>query len=62
MMRRDLVGHLIKNGCRLELESARHSWWVGAAAGRRASVPRHADIADMLAINICRDLRIEPPK
>ena len=61
MMRRDLVGHLMKSGCRLQSESAGHSWWNGPVAADRSTVPRHADIADALAKKICHDLGISPP-
>ena len=61
MMRRDLIGHLIRAGCRLERESDRHSWWHNLERDRRSAVPRHSEIAGPLVQKICRDLHIEPP-
>ena len=61
MKRRDLIAHLIANGCYLVREGARHSWWGNPANGRRSAVPRHSEIGDHLARKICRDLDIPLP-
>jgi len=59
--RRDLISHLSSHGCVLVREGAKHSWWGNPANGRRTAVPRHAEINDILARKICRDLQIPEP-
>jgi mRNA interferase HicA len=56
MKRRDLVRHLLANGCKLRDESGRHSCWQNPASNKRSAVPRHTEISDMLAHKICKDL------
>ena len=61
MKRRDLIRHLIDNGCELVREGGNHSWWGNPENGRRSAVPRHNEISDHLARKICRDLGITEP-
>jgi mRNA interferase HicA len=61
MKRRDLLAHLISNGCQLLREGARHSWWQCLATGKRSAVPRHNEINNHLARKICRDLGVAEP-
>ncbi len=61
MKRRDLLRHLTRQGCSVLREGARHSWWHNPALNRRSALPRHSEINDHLARNICSDLGIPPP-
>jgi type I restriction enzyme M protein len=55
--RRELIRHLERFGCTLLREGARHSRYVNLAdPSRSATVPRHTEIADLLARRICRQL------
>jgi len=58
--RRDLERHLRDHGARLIREGGRHSFW-GFDAERSTAVPRHREIAFVLARKICKDLDIPPP-
>jgi predicted RNA binding protein YcfA (HicA-like mRNA interferase family) len=62
MKRRDLISHLIKEGCVLHRESAKHSVFLNPENGRLATVPRHRDIEILLARKVCRQLDISFPK
>jgi mRNA interferase HicA len=61
LKRRKLLGHLHYHGCNLRREGANHSIWSNPATGATAPVPRHTEIADLLARRICRELGIPPP-
>ncbi len=58
MKRRALLKHLKKHGCQLLREGGKHSVYWNPTNGRLSTVPRHAEIADVLARKICRDLGI----
>jgi predicted RNA binding protein YcfA (HicA-like mRNA interferase family) len=59
--RRELIRHLLQNGCELLREGANHSIFVNRNAGRTSAVPRHSEINDGLARKICRDLAVPLP-
>jgi hypothetical protein len=61
MKRRDLERHLRRQGARLLREGGNHSYW-GMDAERSASVPRHREIRYPLALSICKQLGVSPPK
>jgi hypothetical protein len=61
MKRRDLLEHLGQHGCRFVREGAEHSIWENPATNRRASVPRHREIAVYTARRICKQLEIPTP-
>ena len=62
MKRRELVRHLERHGGALLREGAKHSRYVNLADPTRVTtVPRHAEIADLLARKICRQLGIPDP-
>lgn len=61
MKRSDLLRHLRAHGCALLREGGKHSWWWNPVSGARTAVPRHAEIVDLLARKICRDLGIPVP-
>jgi predicted RNA binding protein YcfA (HicA-like mRNA interferase family) len=58
--RRALIRHLARQGCLLAREGARHSIYANPTNGRTAPVPRHTEIADLLARKICDQLDIAP--
>ena len=62
MKRVDLLRHLSQLGCELPREGARHSLYVNRATGKASAVPRYREINEMLALKICKDLHIPPPK
>ena len=61
MKRRDLVRHLEQHGCELLREGANHSVYVNRAKQKTSTVPRHREINDYLARQICRDLEVPAP-
>lgn len=62
MKRADLLRYLTRHGCELLREGGRHSLYVHRANGKASAVPRHREINEMLALKICKDLEIAPPK
>lgn len=58
MKRRDLVRRLRDRGCQLVREGAEHSIWENPATGRRASIPRHREIAEYTAARILEQLGV----
>jgi mRNA interferase HicA len=61
MKREDLLRHLRLNGCYLKREGGAHSLWVNSATGAMQAVPRHNEIAEMLAKGICKRLGLPLP-
>ena len=61
MKRRDLFRHLRRHGCELLREGASHLVYWNPANRRTSAVPRHREISDRLATNICRDLGVPAP-
>ena len=62
MKRRELLRHLVAQGCQLLREGSRHSVFYNPKENTTSTVPRHREIDEFLARKICRDLRIRPPK
>ena len=62
MKRTDLLRYLSKHGCELLREGGRHSLYVNRATGKASAVPRHREINELLALKICKDLEVPPPK
>jgi len=60
--RKALLKHLVRYGCELLREGARHSVFWNPVNRRTSTVPRHLEIADRLAEKICRDLDVPGPK
>ncbi len=58
MKRSALLKHLRKNGCYLKREDASHSLWMNPSNGRVEAIPRHTEIANLLARKICKSLDI----
>ncbi len=61
MKRRQLLDHLAKHNCVLLREGSRHSIYQNTKTGKRTSVARHAEIDNLTARKICRQLGIPPP-
>ena len=61
MKRRALLRHLATLDCELVREGGNHSWWRNRRSNKRSAVPRHAEIHDLLAKKICKDLGIADP-
>jgi mRNA interferase HicA len=57
----DLVKHLIKHGCIIERQGARHTVWKNPVNEHQSSVPRHREISNHLARAICIQLDIPTP-
>ena len=58
MKRRQLVRHILEQGCVLVREGARHSVYYNPNTGGTPALPRHTEVNDYLARKICRDLGI----
>ncbi len=58
MKRNALLKHLRRNGCYLKREGASHSLWCNPQTGRVEAVPRHTEIANRLALKICKHLSV----
>jgi mRNA interferase HicA len=50
-----------ENNCMLAREGGRHSVWRNLDSGRMSAMPRYAEIRDLMARKICKDLGIAPP-
>jgi hypothetical protein len=59
--RSTLLQHLRKHGCHLKREGRSHSLWINPSTGAVEAVPRHTEIANILANKICRSLSIPEP-
>jgi mRNA interferase HicA len=62
MKRSELLRHLRSHGCELLREGGSHSWWWNPGLNKRSAVPRHSEVKDILAKQICRDLGVPPMK
>ena len=62
MKRRDLINHIMKQGCVFVREGARHSVFFNPETRRVSTVPRHQEINNFLAEKICQDLGIQKLK
>jgi mRNA interferase HicA len=60
LKRHELIGHLKSQGCSVDREGSRHTIYINPATGAKAPVPRHAEIDNRLARNICQQLAILP--
>ena len=58
MKLRQLIKHLVAHGCNLDREGRKHSWWHNSERGTFAAVPRHREISNVLAKEICKELGI----
>jgi predicted RNA binding protein YcfA (HicA-like mRNA interferase family) len=56
---RQLVKHLEACGCELYEEGARHSKFKNVHTGKKTTVPRHREIDNDFANDICKQLGVE---
>ncbi len=61
MKRTSLLRHLRKYGCYLKREGGSHSLWCNPVTGATEAIPRHAEVPNLLAKKICRNLSIPTP-
>jgi hypothetical protein len=61
MKREALLRHLRRNGCVVRREGKEHTLWENPQTGHVEAVPRHVEIANLLAKRICRKLLIPDP-
>ena len=40
-------------------EGSNHSWWINKTKNLKSAVPRHAEISNLLADKICKDLGLD---
>ena len=62
MKRSELIRYLTAQGCELLREGGRHSWWCNPEQNKRSAIPRHVEIKNILANEICKDLGVKPIK
>ena len=62
MRRKELLQYLHSRGCALLREGAKHSWWCNPALNKRSATLGHAEIVDIPANKICKDLGAPPVK
>jgi len=60
LKRRQLVKHLKQQGCEFLREGTRHTLYVNPQNRKRVPIPRHAEIKNTTAREICKQLEIEP--
>ncbi|MEW6247671.1 MAG: type II toxin-antitoxin system HicA family toxin [Nitrospirota bacterium] len=58
MKRNDLLRHLRRHGCFLKREGRSHSLWCNPKTGWVEAVPRHVEIPNKLARQICGALSV----
>ena len=61
MKRKDLVKHLIENGCVLFREGGKYSVFQNPVNGKETPVTRHLELAEFAARKICKALEIPQP-
>ena len=62
MKRKNLIKHIVREGCIFLREGARHCIFLNPLLKRTSTIPRHNEIDDYLAKKICNDLGISEPK
>ena len=60
MKRKELLNYLYSRGCEFVREGEKHSWWYNPDTHKRSAIPRHNEIAEILAEKICKDLGVPP--
>ncbi|MBF0607576.1 MAG: type II toxin-antitoxin system HicA family toxin [Candidatus Magnetobacterium sp. LHC-1] len=59
MKRKELIRYIEHHGCALAREGAKHSRYINLyESDKSATIPRHNEIANLFAIEICRQLGI----
>ena len=62
MKRNLLLKHLEENECKLYREGGNHSIYCNLRTKKKTAVPRHADIVETTAFDICKQLGVPKPK
>ena len=62
MKRNLLLKHLEKHECTLYREGSNHSIYCNLITGKKTAVPRHPDVVETTAFDICKQLGIPKPK
>ncbi|MEK7554145.1 MAG: type II toxin-antitoxin system HicA family toxin [Patescibacteria group bacterium] len=62
MNRAKLIVHLLRNGCILLREGAKHSIYRNLFTGAQTTVPRHKTLLVSTARGICRQLGVSWPQ
>jgi mRNA interferase HicA len=60
--RQQLLDHLEACGCELYAEGAKHSKYRNVETGKKTTVPRHSEIDNDLAKDICKQLGVQKIK
>lgn len=58
MKRGDLLRHLKDHNCAWLREGGNHSIWVNRGTGAQAAIPRHNEIDNRKADDICKQLGV----
>jgi hypothetical protein len=58
MKRTALIKYLLENNCVLFKEGSNHSVYINTKGKGLAAVPRHSELGDLLAVEICKQLGI----
>jgi len=61
MKRNLLIKHLSEKNCVLYREGSNHAMFRNPENGKKTSVPRHQNIDEYLAFDICKQLGIPKP-
>jgi predicted RNA binding protein YcfA (HicA-like mRNA interferase family) len=61
MKRIDLIRHPEQHGCELMRQGGNHTMYANRKARRSSAVPRHREVNDFLAREICDDLLVPRP-
>jgi mRNA interferase HicA len=59
--RRQLLNHLKNHGCVLHREGSKHPVYRNTKTGKQTTVPRHREIDNITAREICKQLEIPLP-
>ena len=62
MKRNLLLKYLKEKGCQLHREGNNHSVFINPKNKKKTAVPRHPDIRENTAFDICKQLGIPKPK
>ena len=59
MKRTKFIRELVQSGCYLDRHGKRHDIYINPRNGRKAPIPRHAEIKDSLCVIIRKQLEID---
>lgn len=62
MKRNQLLKYLTEKGCKLHREGGNHAVWINPINNKKTYIPRHPDIREYTAFDICKQLGIPKPK